>query len=159
FEKAGVKEVSTDWKLDPGIMNDHGWVALTILTPNQIVSEAAFKVQCNKAPLWVALQLSGQGHASRNEWDKAIAAYSRSLDLNRKVADTWHLRALAYFELKNWEKAAADFGEVINLEPTDPRAWVGRGAARNNLGKYREGIADYTEAIRLDRKLALAWQN
>jgi hypothetical protein len=48
FEKAGVKGVSTSWELGA---NYEGWVALKILTPNEILSDKArFKLQIRKAP-------------------------------------------------------------------------------------------------------------
>jgi hypothetical protein len=46
FEKAGVKEVSTDWLLSG---KHEGWQALQVLAPNEVISEkAGFKVECSR---------------------------------------------------------------------------------------------------------------
>ena len=105
-----------------------------------------------------ALHKTGQEHIARKQWDKAIACFSRVLELDSKDADAWR-SAQANFALKNWETAATDFGKLTDLEAQNDVAWVSLGAALNNLGRLQEGITANSKAIALNAQQAKAWEN
>jgi tetratricopeptide (TPR) repeat protein len=78
----------------------------------------------------------------------AIAAYTRALEIDKKYADAYNNRGVAYTSQKNFNAAAADFTESIKLAPTNA-AYNNRGSIYFSQQKIDEAIADFTAGINL----------
>ena len=78
----------------------------------------------------------------------AIAAYSRAIELDRKYADAYNNRGVAFLIQKNYTAALADLTKSIELAPSDA-AYNNRAGLYFNQGKTEEAIADFTAAIRI----------
>src|SRR5262249_38543037 len=68
----------------------------------------------------------GEAYRNLEQWDKAIAAYSKAIDLDGKNLLLLENRANLYLRLGLWDKAIADFSKVLNVQPD-------HAEARNNL--------------------------
>jgi tetratricopeptide (TPR) repeat protein len=63
--------------------------------------------------------LQGNKNYETREYRKAIANYSRAIELNPKYANAYNNRGLIYSELKQYKEAIADFDEAIALNSQD----------------------------------------
>jgi tetratricopeptide (TPR) repeat protein len=90
---------------------------------------------------------------------KAVADFTRAIDLNPKLALAWDNRGLAHGHLGQWDKAVADHARAIELNPKAARAWNNRGKAYRNLRQPAKAVADYSRAIELDPQDAKVWCN
>jgi len=78
----------------------------------------------------------------------AIAAYTRALELDRKYADAYNNRGVAYLTQKDYAAAVADFTHSIEVAPSDA-AYNNRGSIFFSQQKIEEAIADFTAGIKL----------
>jgi tetratricopeptide (TPR) repeat protein len=83
------------------------------------------------------------------QWDKAIADFSKAIELNQSNPDHWRRRADVYTNMKQWEKAVADYSKAIELRPDAWWIWKRRFKAYVQLGQQDKGLADYSKLIKL----------
>jgi tetratricopeptide (TPR) repeat protein len=88
---------------------------------------------------------------------KAVADFSRVIELDPKHVNAWCSRGIAHDKLGRYEDAVTDFSRAIELDPKLVSAWYGRGVAYATLGRYGEAVADYASVIELDPKNVNAW--
>ena len=65
---------------------------------------------------------TGNFYMELKQWDKAIADYSKAIELDPKNAWALSNRANIYSQLKQWDKAIADYTKAIELDPKN--AWA-----------------------------------
>src|SRR5450755_3506543 len=76
----------------------------------------------------VAAQAPAQDQATcRTGGDDAIAACSRLINLNPRVAFGFAGRGSAYNTKHDYDRAIADFSQAIRLDPRNATAFNGRG--------------------------------
>ncbi|HYJ87483.1 MAG TPA: tetratricopeptide repeat protein [Pyrinomonadaceae bacterium] len=83
-----------------------------------------------------------------NDFAGAIAAFTRTIEVDDKHAEAYHNRGVAYARLTKDEAAIADFTRSIAIKPTEV-AYKNRGGLYLNLRKMDDAVADFTEAIKL----------
>jgi tetratricopeptide (TPR) repeat protein len=93
------------------------------------------------------------------DYDKALNAFNRALQLRPEYEDAYVNRANVYWETGHSEQALADFARAIQLRPRDGAIYGNRGAALGRLGRNEEAIADLDHAIRLRPDYAEAYFN
>jgi tetratricopeptide (TPR) repeat protein len=101
----------------------------------------------------------GAAYGGLRQYDKAIADYSKAIELDPKFAAAWYNRGAAYVGLRQYDKAIADYSKAIELDPNGAVYWNNRGLAHHELHQYDKATADWSKAIELDPKLAAAWYN
>ena len=120
------------------------------------------------AALWFAVPTTDTAIAANNEgftynnhgeYDKAIVAFNKAIELDPNFALAYNNRGWAYIELEQYEQGIADCTKAIELDPGLALAYSNRGWAYIRLGQYEQGIADCTKAIELDPSLALAYSS
>jgi tetratricopeptide (TPR) repeat protein len=82
-------------------------------------------------------------------WEKAIADFTKIIELNPDDAIAYYNRGMAYSFLQNYSNAIADYNQAIELKPDYANAYYNRGMAYKNLQDYQSAIADLKEAERL----------
>ncbi|MCX6251802.1 MAG: tetratricopeptide repeat protein [Bacteroidetes bacterium] len=107
----------------------------------------------------IAYSNLGNAHANLGRWDKAIADFSRALDIDPKDRDTYYNRGIAYSTLRQWNKAIEDYSKVIEIDPKYANAYSNRGVVYGNLGQLYKAIADYSSVIEIDPKFVKAYYN
>ena len=60
-------------------------------------------------------------------YNEAIAAYTKSLTINDKDADTFAKRAAVHIKLEKWEDARSDADHAIALDATLAVAYLRKG--------------------------------
>jgi tetratricopeptide (TPR) repeat protein len=99
---------------------------------------------------------AGDKYFELAQWDKALAAYSRAVELDSKNAWAWHKRAVAYGRVGQWAKSVADCSKALELLPGSALTLLNRGLAYEKLGRWAEALADCSRAVELDPKCAPA---
>ena len=94
-----------------------------------------------------------------HEYDKAVADFSKVIDLQPDHAASWGDRGAAYIGLRQYDKAIADCSKAIDLDHDYARAWSTRAIAYSKLGRYDDAITNYSQAIKLKPDLWIAWGN
>lgn len=101
----------------------------------------------------------GNAHASRQEFDKAIADYTEVLKHKPTDAIAFYNRGDAYRLKGDYDNAIADYGRAIALNQRYEDAFVNRGVAYAAKGDYDRAINDYTVAVLLDGSDVTAYRN
>ena len=89
----------------------------------------------------------GLNHASAGNDEKAIAAYSRAIELKPDHIDAYFLRGLSYIERGNNEQAIADCTKAIEMEPKNSKAYSFLGEAYCGISRALIERGDYDNAI------------
>jgi len=108
-----------------------------------------------------ALAANNEGFVYKNEgeYNKAIIAFTKAIELNPSFAVAYSNRGWTYIDLEQYEQGIADCTRAIELDPDFAIAYSNRGWAYIQLGQYEKGIADCTRAIELAPGLAIAYNN
>ncbi|MCY3740490.1 MAG: tetratricopeptide repeat protein [Candidatus Poribacteria bacterium] len=91
------------------------------------------------------------------QMDQAIAAYSRAIELNPKLAEVYNNRGIVYAEKGELDCAIDDYEKAIELDPKFAEAYSNRGATYSEKSEFDRAIADCNKAIELNPKLANAY--
>jgi tetratricopeptide (TPR) repeat protein len=73
--------------------------------------------------------------AARLEYPQAIADFSKSIDLDPHVAQTWFARGQAYLANRQPRYALADFDQTLRLKPDDAAALMARAGLTINSNR------------------------
>jgi tetratricopeptide (TPR) repeat protein len=111
--------------------------------PNSTTAETYFK--------------QGEDYRNNNQYDKAIAAYNKAIEVNPQFAEAYLYRGGVYYNLKEYDKAMADCNKAIEINPQYAMAYNGRGIVYRNLKEYDKAMADYTKAIEINPQYAMAY--
>jgi len=89
--------------------------------------------------------------------DKAIADYSRAIQINPKYATAYHNRGGVYADLKQWSKALSDYSTAIEMDTKYTKAFYNCGVAYSNLGQWDKAITAYSQTIGIEPDNANAY--
>ena len=107
---------------------------------------------------WFAIgYLHSEGE--RADLEASLDAYTRAIELNPALAETYNNRGGVKEALGRHDEAIADYTRAIELNPVHAGAYYNRGNAKNSLRQYDEAIADYDQAIKLNPSDARAYNN
>jgi tetratricopeptide (TPR) repeat protein len=84
------------------------------------------------------------------DFDKAIADFTRCLELDSKFTDAWYQRGMVYLNQFNHEKGLADVAMAIRLEPEYSYYYTGRAEYYMREGEFRNALNDLNKAIQLN---------
>ena len=101
----------------------------------------------------VAASQEGAFFIDIGEYPKAIAAFTRAIELDPTLAMAYNNRGWAHIKLEQYDQAIADCTKAIELNPTLAMAYNNRSLAYIKLGQYEQAIDDYNRAIELDPSL------
>ena len=134
-----------------------------MLRENRLRAGAAFiLVLAVTAALWFASPVTasantynnrGFTHNNEGEYEKAIVALNKAVELEPTFAIAYSNRGWSYIGLGQYEQAIADCTKAIELDSNLALAYNSRGWAYTELGQYEQAIADYNKAIELDPSL------
>ena len=96
----------------------------------------------------------GRCGASKNQdWNKAIEAFRKATDLDRKFAPNlaiaYQQRGFASAKEQSFEDAIRDFSDALKINSRDARIYEQRAAVEMKMYDYDKAVADYSEAITL----------
>jgi tetratricopeptide (TPR) repeat protein len=96
----------------------------------------------------------GNGYKLRGENEKAIAAYSKSIDLDSLDPKPRLNRAVIYSTSKQFYLAIKDYDKAIALNPAAMEIYISRSVMFRNMGRYEDAIVDLTRVIKSDPRNA-----
>jgi len=88
-------------------------------------------------------RLKGNEFMKAKDYQAAITAYSRSLELNPTEAATFSNRAMAYLKQASYRQCIEDAEKAIELKPGYLKAHHRRGKAYAALNKHEDAIRDF----------------
>lgn len=94
--------------------------------------------------------MRGMAHRERNDYQRAIDDFDKSLALEPKDASTLANRAHVRTLQGDFEQAIADYDKAIKINPTSTAYLCRRAYLRGRLGEWNKALADLDEALRLE---------
>ena len=93
---------------------------------------------------------SGIAHHENGDYDRAIADFSKAIELDPNRAEFYHARGGTYLQKDDYDRAIADFSKAIELDPNRAGAYHDRGWTYLLKDDYARAIADFSKAIELE---------
>jgi len=81
----------------------------------------------------------------KGDYEEAIKAFDKAIQLNSKLCDLYYNRGLTYYKKGEYKLAIEDFGQVIKLNQYFDAAYYYRANAYEKLGKSKEEGDDCRE--------------
>lgn len=91
--------------------------------------------------------------------EKGIQAYSRKIESNINIEDSYINRAFLYFLLNDIEKSIADYDVLISINPNNEEFYLNRGYLKHISHNQLEALKDYDRALALKPDYAFAYNN
>lgn len=91
----------------------------------------------------------GNDHFKRQEFDLAIAAYNKAIELNPQDCAFWLNRSNAYRQQSCWELAEEDTQEALRLSPGNAKALYGSAMCLRKLEQLPAALKRCEEGIQL----------
>ena len=104
-----------------------------------------------------AYNLRGIAYSENGDQDRAIATFSKAIELKPDFAEAYNNRGIAYGEKGEYNLAIEDYNKTIQLKPNRAEAYNNRGAAYINKGEIDRAIKDCSKAIELNSDFAKAY--
>ena len=101
----------------------------------------------------------GLSHQSRDDYDLAIADYTRAIQLNPSFAEAYNNRGTVYSQKGDYRHAIVDISKAIELNPNFADAYSNRGLFHSLKGDYVRAIVDLDKAMELNPNYATAYNN
>ncbi len=99
----------------------------------------------------------GFSHLAKNEYELAIAAFTKALEVDPRLMVGYYNRGVAYFELGRSGLAVADFTRAMELGLKGKGAYRIRGLSYAREESYDLAIADFSKVLDLDPKDAATY--
>ena len=92
----------------------------------------------------------GTNYFGRQDYDRAIAEYQRSIAINPAFSGAYNLLGYAYRNIEKYAEAEGAFKKYIELIPNDPNPYDSYAELLMKTGRFDESIAQYRKALSLD---------
>ncbi|XP_068591653.1 sperm-associated antigen 1-like [Cebidichthys violaceus] len=138
-------------KKDPAVMINTGHPKIKTKV------DATWLTEQEKLPLANHEKDKGNEAFRANDYEEAVAYYSRSLSIKPTVA-AYNNRAQAEIKLKHWHNAMSDCLRVLELEPGNMKALLRRATVYNHMGNFRMAAEDLRTVLREEPQNAAATQ-
>jgi tetratricopeptide (TPR) repeat protein len=89
----------------------------------------------------------------KHKHDRAIADYTKAIEIDLKSAWAYNARAWAYFKAGKAVQGLPDAEKSLELRPNDAETLDTRGSIFETLGRKEEAIADFRTALRINSNL------
>jgi tetratricopeptide (TPR) repeat protein len=83
----------------------------------------------------------------RQQWDHALAALNRSIELNPSLAEAYKERARVFMKLDEPTRAIDDLTSTADLDPSDGEIFALRGLAKMKRLLFDAAVADFSQAL------------
>jgi tetratricopeptide (TPR) repeat protein len=103
--------------------------------------------------------LRGVSLIRERNYEDAIAANTRAIQLNPRYEYAYINRSYAYSSLGRFQQGLEDANKAIELNPKLALAFLNRSLANSNLGNLEQILEDSDRAIELDPQLEEAYVN
>lgn len=94
--------------------------------------------------------VEGNKQFDRKRYDRAIAAYTKAIEINPADYTFYGNRGLAHYQKRAFAEAIEDFNRALELNPDIALIYNNRGVAHEDSGDRERALADYRKAVELD---------
>lgn len=101
----------------------------------------------------------GNNFYFQKNYQSAIQAYSRAINLNPNFAEAYNNRGNSFFQLQNYSQAVQDLQTAVNFNNFDARIHNNLGSAYLLQNLYDAAINEYTQAINLNKNIFTFYYN
>ena len=105
----------------------------------------------------VSYNSSGLSYDATGDYDRAIDAFSKAIQLFSGSATLFNNRGNAYKGKGDLEHAIADYNEAIRLSPNSGNGYHYRGNAYEAKGEFERALVDFNTVIRLHPEYVLGY--
>ena len=95
--------------------------------------------------------------ADRQDYQRAIANFSKAIELNPQFFEAYYNRGVAYADQENFDEAIANYNQVIELNPQFAQAYNARGIAYSLRGDFEKALPDFSKMIEFNPQSAQAY--
>ncbi|MDJ0577786.1 MAG: DnaJ domain-containing protein [Xenococcaceae cyanobacterium MO_234.B1] len=97
-----------------------------------------------------AQRLYNQGlkKSQHQQYQKAVAKYTKAINIDSQFIDAYLKRCEIYYKLGNYQEILDDCYQIIKINPSIIKAFYYQGRARYSLGYIPGAIDSYSEVIR-----------
>jgi tetratricopeptide (TPR) repeat protein len=132
---------------------DTAWVALGVIAAGLLAINLPILIRQRRAMPYFR---SAVEHFENDDLDRAIADFTRAIEINPKFEIALIRRGTAYSNRGDYDQAIADYTKVVELRPRPLRGIVAlaignRGIVYQNKGDLDRAVADHSYAIELTR--------
>jgi len=92
----------------------------------------------------------GDKYFTQHEYDDALKAYLRAIEIVNNKATVWLALGDTYFALQRHKEALMAYDQAMYLNPSDPQVWSSRGTALDVMGKHQDAVECYDRAEQLE---------
>ncbi|XP_068089989.1 small glutamine-rich tetratricopeptide repeat-containing protein alpha [Hyperolius riggenbachi] len=96
------------------------------------------------------LKTEGNEQMKLENFESAVAFYTKAIECNPTNAVYYCNRAAAYSKIGNYAGAVQDCEEAISIDPSYSKAYGRMGLALSSLNKHSEAVGFYKRALELD---------
>ena len=101
----------------------------------------------------------GRAYGSLGKNDKAIADFTKAIELDPKLARAYLYRGIVYKMTSKYDNALADLNKAASLNPKSAMTFFNLAEVYAAKGMSDKAIADYTKVIAIDPKRDIAYNN
>ncbi len=101
----------------------------------------------------------GLTYYNKGQYEKAISAFTKAIEIDPKNAEVFHSRGTAYNYRGQYDLALLDFSKALEISPADAFVYNDRGVVYALTGQHDRAIADFSKAIEINPKDAEAYYN
>jgi Flp pilus assembly protein TadD/DNA-binding MarR family transcriptional regulator/Cdc6-like AAA superfamily ATPase len=105
---------------------------------------------------WNAL---GIAYGKKGEYDQAIEAFCKALELKPDDHEAWYNLSVAYYKKGEYDRAIEAYRKALELKPDLHEAWYNLGVAYGMKGEHDLAIEALRKALELKPDLHEAWNN
>ena len=97
-----------------------------------------------------AYNMVGQVHSSRNEFDKAMEAFNRAVDLQPDLTDAYFNIGFLYIQQELYDDAIASLLKILEIEPRNTNAMIIAGSLYAVQKNYPLAIQAFKDVLTID---------
>ena len=94
-----------------------------------------------------------------NQYEEAIMAYTRALNINPRFVEVYNNRGNAWADKGDLDRAITDYNMALEINPRHAKAYYNRGNAWADKGNLDSAIADYNMALAMNPRDAEAYNS
>ncbi len=108
---------------------------------------------------WSIFYALGIAYGNKGEYNNAIEAYQKAVEINPKNDDPYNNMGIAYDEKGDYNNAMEAYQKVVEINPKDDKAYNNMGIAYYDKGEYDNAIKAFLKALKLNPKKDVAYYN
>lgn len=121
--------------------------------------QARAKTKNDKKMVALAWNNLGAVYSKKGEYDRAIEAFHKALEIKPDMHEAWYNLGNAYGEKGEYDRAIEAFYKALEIKPDKHEAWYNLGLAYDKKGEYDQAIEAYHKAVEIKPDDHDAWNN